>query len=167
MFKTSKNTDPRKVDTFIGKETSMSGHLNSKGTVRVDGLFEGEIAADSDVIIGGEATVKAQVKGNNVTLAGRLEGDVEAANKLEILSSGALLGNIKTGVLSIEEGGYFSGYCNMVGHDKNKNLKKLKEEDPAVIDHFQPGESHLEHERNGKKQGDTKTGVKEQVASKP
>ncbi len=118
MFNKRRSSDHRKIDTFIGKETSMSGSLNANGTIRIDGAFEGEIVSQGDVIIGSEARLKARVAGRNVTLGGRLEGDVRAENKLEILNKGELLGNIHTGTLAIEEGGYFTGLCNMTGSSK-------------------------------------------------
>ncbi len=118
LFKKRKASDPRKIDTFIGKETKMSGSLNAKGTIRIDGDFEGEILSQGDVIIGGEAQLKARVAGRNVTLGGRVEGDVRAENKLEILNKGELFGNIHTGTLAIEEGGYFTGLCNMTGSNQ-------------------------------------------------
>jgi len=132
LFKKKKGADPRKIDTLIGKDTSMTGTLDAKGTIRIDGSFEGKVSSQSDVIIGGNASVKANVKGKNVTLAGKLEGDVDVENKLEILNKGALHGDIKTGLLTVEEGGYFTGLCNMTDNGKkpfNPTQKKYTQQE--------------------------------------
>lgn len=147
MFKSSKKT--RKdikssngaVETLIGKGTKMSGFLQAEGTVRIEGEFEGDINTESDVVIGGEAKVQSVVKGENVTLAGRLEGSVEAAQLLEIRSSGTMLGDINVGNLVVEDGAHFSGNCQM----------------------FAPGEKKTtEAVESGKKQGNEKEGLQEE-----
>ncbi len=126
MFKKKNTSDPRKIDTFIGKDTFLSGTLDAKGTIRIDGEFEGEIMTQSDVIIGAGARVKAQVKGKNVTLGGKLQGNVTAENKLEILNNGELFGDIQTQMLTIEEGGYFYGLCNMSSSSGEPSLERIE-----------------------------------------
>ncbi|RJX26761.1 MAG: polymer-forming cytoskeletal protein [Dethiobacter sp.] len=112
MFK-KKTPEAKKVDTLIGKETSITGKLEARGILRIDGRYEGDIYAESDIIIGETALIKADVKGINITLAGRVEGNIKAENKLEIRSGGALIGDVTAAVLSIEEGSLFAGSCKM------------------------------------------------------
>lgn len=122
MFKSREKTNNKKIDTLIGKETKILGKLEAKGIIRVDGFFEGDIITESDVIVGENAVVKGQVKGNNVTLAGRVEGNIESVRKLEIRSSGALIGDMVAGTISIEEGGFFTGNCKMIAAGNNVQL---------------------------------------------
>lgn len=121
--KVKKMPTTKAVDTVIGKYTELSGTIKSSGSVRVDGKFEGEINTTCDLIIGEEGNVGAKVKASNIIIARRLEGDLEAQGKLEIVPTGVFIGNAKTGVLIIEEGAVFKGQVEMVAKD-NKVLVK-------------------------------------------
>lgn len=101
------------VDTVIGKNTELTGTIKSSGTVRVDGKFDGDIDTSSDLVIGEGGFVRAKVKAQNVIIAGNMEGDLEAKSRLEIVPTGSLQGNAKTGVLVIEEGAIFKGQVEM------------------------------------------------------
>ncbi|MDO9535714.1 MAG: polymer-forming cytoskeletal protein [Bacillota bacterium] len=132
MFKNKKNFETKKVDTLIGKETSMKGQLEAKGIIRIEGAFEGEIFTASDVIIGENADVKGDVNCYNATLAGRVEGNVNVQNKLDIRANGILIGDIKAVVLSIEDGAYFSGNSKMEKKDKKNERVQLKTSEITV-----------------------------------
>ena len=101
------------VDTLIGAETIMSGELRSQGIVRIEGNFIGKIFTKSDVVIGEKAVVTGDVVCLNATIAGRLEGNIEAEKKVDIYATGALLGDMKVGSLMMEDGAYFLGKCHM------------------------------------------------------
>ena len=122
--KVKKMPTTKVVDTVIGKYTELSGAIKSSGTVRVDGKFEGEINTTSDLIIGEEGFVGAKVRAFNIIIAGRLEGDLEAQGKLEIVPTGVLIGNAKTGVLIIEEGAVFKGQVEMLAKDNKVIVKQ-------------------------------------------
>lgn len=101
------------IDTVIGKNTELKGTIKSTGTVRVDGTFEGEIETTSDLVIGEEGIVRAQVKAVTVIIAGNLEGDIDCQGRLELVPTGTLVGNAKAGILVIEEGATFKGQIEM------------------------------------------------------
>ncbi len=124
MFKNKKSFEAKKIDTLIGKETSMTGRLEARGIIRIDGNYEGEIYTQSDIIVGENAVIKARVKCHNITLAGRLEGNTNVENKLDIRASGVLIGNVSAAVLSVEEGAFFTGNCQMELKEKNQTEKK-------------------------------------------
>ncbi len=105
---------PKKVDTIIGKETQIAGHIVATGTIRVDGRVEGDIAADGDVIVGESGRIVASIRARNVTVAGEVQGDVYAGGRLEIVPSGKLYGDVRTAVLAIEDGAIFKGMCEMI-----------------------------------------------------
>jgi len=124
VFKKKKTLEAKKIDTLIGKETSMTGKLEAKGIIRIDGNYDGEIVTQSDIIVGENAVIKARVKCMNMTLAGRLEGNVNVENKFELRSSGVLLGDVSAAVLAVEEGAFFSGKCSMEIKEKNQAERK-------------------------------------------
>ncbi len=122
VLKKTINIETKKIDTLIGKETSMKGTLEAKGIIRIEGNYEGEIITQSDIIVGESAVIKANVKCSNITLAGRLEGKITAGNKFDIRSSGVMLGDVSAAVLSVEEGAFFRG---------NSQMEKIEERTKA------------------------------------
>lgn len=97
------------VETIIGKGARFTGELVDQGTLRMDGVFSGTIRSGGDVYIGVDAEVTATITAANATIAGKVTGDVSVSGKLELLSTASLFGDIKAGVLSIEEGATFRG----------------------------------------------------------
>jgi len=65
-------------------------------------------------VVGEGAVVKANVKARTVIIHGTVHGNIEAADRLEIQSSGKLYGNIRTSKLKIADGVVFEGKCEMV-----------------------------------------------------
>lgn len=104
---------PDKVNTVIGKDTYFKGAIKAKGLVRIDGEMEGEVETHGDVIVGESGRVTLELKARNVAIAGHFSGSLEAGGKLEIRSTGAVSGQIKTNGLVIDDGACFSGSCEM------------------------------------------------------
>lgn len=95
--------------TVIAREDSLSGKLALKGPGHVLGSFSGEIECDGDLLIGPEANVEANIRGYRITVAGLVRGNVIAANRLKITSTGRLEGDATVGALVVQEGGVHYG----------------------------------------------------------
>ncbi len=114
FFRGEKRRPPSdKIENVLGASARFSGHLQAEGGVRIDGIFEGTIETEGNLIVGKGAQVIADVKAYNITVAGAIEGNVTAAGRLEILSTGRVRGDISTTSLLIEEGGMFHGQSLM------------------------------------------------------
>ena len=85
----------RKIDTLIGKDSTFTGNIESTGTIRIDGKFEGEIVTKGDLVIGESGAVQGKIKAENIIIAGKVQGEVEAAGKLELVPTGNLQGRRK------------------------------------------------------------------------
>ena len=101
------------VTTLIGKGTNFKGSINTQGTVRIEGLMEGQINSQGDVYIAEHSKVKADVFAKRVIVAGELSGTVEALNGLEITRTGNLQGDVSGSRLIISEGAIYKGKVNM------------------------------------------------------
>ena len=101
------------IETLIGKDTMIKGNINSKGTIRIDGKFEGDINTTGNIIVGDNAIITAQVTALNATIAGTVYGNIDISEKLELLPSARMYGDIKVGVLTINAGATFKGACIM------------------------------------------------------
>lgn len=114
MFGNKKSADiPAQVETLIGQTTSVKGSLSSEGSMRIDGKFEGDIVTTADIIVGETAVVTATVAAKNAVVAGSVTGNMDISDKLELLPTGKLVGDLKVGSLIIGEGAVFKGNCEM------------------------------------------------------
>jgi len=114
MAKRESRIDTGKIDTLIGKDTTINGTvIINKGVLKIEGKVEGEIRSEGNVIIGETATLKANITADNVLMGGELHGNIETKGRLEIIPPGKLYGDIKAGALDISEGALFVGTSEM------------------------------------------------------
>jgi cytoskeletal protein CcmA (bactofilin family) len=104
--------DPYSADpkaTVLGRDDALSGRLLLKGGGQLLGNFSGQVECDGDLVIGPEAHVEADIRSTRVTIAGFVRGNVIAASRLKITSTGRLEGDAKVGALVVQEGGVHHG----------------------------------------------------------
>ncbi len=111
----SNNPDASKgnIIAFLGKETHFKGYLQFEGTVRIDGILEGEIHSKNTLIIGDGATISGTINVGKVVCGGTVTGKINAADSIQFLKPSNVKGEIKTPALVIEEGVIFNGLCEM------------------------------------------------------
>lgn len=116
MSKKNQNlvTEHGTISTILGKETSFNGVLTFKKPLQICGEFFGEIISDGYVLISDGAVIKANIKAHTVVVGGHVTGNVIATERLEMLSTGKVIGNIKTAKLQIADGVIFDGNCEMI-----------------------------------------------------
>ena len=125
------------IITNLTPDVEINGSIKFDKVMRVDGKFEGEMVTnDGELIVGKTGTVKANVKVKNASIEGRLEGNIVAAEKVELKHNAQLLGDLQARTLVIEEGVVFVGQCN-VNPDRTKfekqNMKVVKNMEDGVI----------------------------------
>ncbi len=112
----SRNSE--KLEALIGVNTEFRGNIDTKGTLRIDGIFEGNINADW-VILGEKASVKGDIESRGIVVGGKIEGNLKAKEIVEIKSKGQVLGDIHTTKLTVIEGGIFDGRSTMIKEGSN------------------------------------------------
>lgn len=98
-------------------DASMTGSLVFRDPVnlQINGQFEGSLDAKGSLSIGPAAHVRVTLlQGEQITIAGTVEGPVTASKRLELLSTAKVTGNITTPKLVIQEGAVLQGACEMV-----------------------------------------------------
>lgn len=126
------NRAQTKIETVIGPGTELDGNIHTSESVRIDGKVHGEITADS-VIIGEKGVVLGDVSANNVTIGGKIKGNISSNFTLDLLSKGQVLGDIRTNKLIIADGATFEGNCQMVKTDG-----QIIEMNPDVVNSDSP-----------------------------
>lgn len=126
MFKknsTSKPLGHSTVDvTYIAADCQVTGNLKVKGDIRIDGQVEGNILATGEVIVGPSASIKANVEGKIVVLAGEVYGDVKSYDLLELSSSARLYGDISSRQLKVDQGAIFVGNSKLNEDEMNTKV---------------------------------------------
>ncbi len=114
MSRSAKNYE-KTIRAFLGEGTEFKGVISFEGTVRVDGVLEGEVVTEDTFIIGAAARVTATIQAGVVIVMGRVDGKIEAKEKCEIRTGSHVKGEIFTPSIYIEEGAVFEGTCHMTG----------------------------------------------------
>ena len=122
MFKRKKTEG--KTSSIIGREAEFKGTVIDKGSLRIDGKFEGEIQTEGSIIIGKDSVVQANIKAKSVFIGGKVIGDIDCEEKVELSSTGSLEGKVKASDLTIAEGGFFNGECRMTPITHGITLEK-------------------------------------------
>ncbi len=110
----SKNRDVGKLDTVIGPETSVKGDFRVAGGVRLDGQVEGRMDITETLVTGPRSLLKGEVHCRDAVIAGRIEGNVFAAETVELQTGAQVFGNISGKGLVIQRDCMFHGNCSMV-----------------------------------------------------
>jgi cytoskeletal protein CcmA (bactofilin family) len=98
---------------YLYKGSRVSGQLVFQGSARIDGSVEGDVQCQGTLTIGESAEVKAKISGKAVVIRGKVEGNVSAKEKIELIAPARLIGNIDSPKLIITEGVVFDGDCSM------------------------------------------------------
>jgi cytoskeletal protein CcmA (bactofilin family) len=126
--------------TTLGRETSFQGTLRFTESLRILGRFSGEIISPGRLVVEEGAEVKATIRVGSVIVGGVIRGNILAKEKLEMLATGKVIGNIKTTKLKIADGVVFEGKCEMIKEpdkidifsESAEALKKSIEHDNAA-----------------------------------
>lgn len=116
--KSNKNSSANNTATIIAEGTCIIGGISTKGTVHIDGKFEGVILEADVISIGVNGEVIGDIKAKNLVVNGLLDGKIDC-NEVQILSRGKVIGDMMYNELIIEPNGKFEGR----GVRKNSDLK--------------------------------------------
>jgi cytoskeletal protein CcmA (bactofilin family) len=99
----------------LGSRVRIQGKIFSDQDLQVDGEVDGTIEVHGhNLTIGPRARVKADIKAQNVSVVGTVEGTIEASERIELCSQCRVLGKIKTRRIAIKDGAFFKGNIEVV-----------------------------------------------------
>ena len=98
---------------YLYKGSRVTGQLSFQGPARIDGIVDGEVNCQGILTVGEGAELKAKITGHIVVIRGKVEGNVTAKERIELLAPARLIGNIDAPRLIIAEGVVFDGDCSM------------------------------------------------------
>ncbi len=119
---------PQGFDTVLGANSRLEGVLHTGGNVRLDGTFSGTLEISGNVLVGESATVEADISAHNIAVAGTIRGNL-SGNKIQLLRSARVWGDITASALTTEEGAFIDGKISMVQPDEIIQEAESKNDD--------------------------------------
>ncbi len=94
----------------IGKSLVVKGELTGSESLYIDGKVEGAINLPGNrVTVGRNGQVAANIVAREVVVLGKVRGNCQASDRVDIRSEGSLTGDVIAARISIEDGAFFKG----------------------------------------------------------
>jgi len=131
-----------RLNSILGKGCKFKGTVEVEGTLRIDSEFEGVVNCPDTLVVGKTGVVKAEINVKNAIIGGKVVGNINATNKIELQSGSHIEGDIQTHRLVIDEGVFFEGSCKMGGKpsDDLDSTRHLSSQTPGVLGGQKPRE---------------------------
>ena len=104
-------TDGSFINSIVGEGTRFEGVLELNGLLRIDGDFNGTIRTAGKVLVGKNGRAECTIDAGTVVVVGIIKGNIFSTEKVIVLSTGIVIGNINTPRLIVEEGVLLHGKC--------------------------------------------------------
>jgi cytoskeletal protein CcmA (bactofilin family) len=119
--------------TFVGKLLVVKGELSGNEALVVDGEVEGSITLHGQrLTVRPNGRIRGNIEAGHVILQGRVEGDIQASDRVELFRSASFTGGISTARISIEEGAFFKGKLD-IGKPESALMIETKSRATAAI----------------------------------
>ena len=106
--------DIEKTAALLGKDASLDGTLRFSKSLRICGRFQGIIDSTGFLNVAAGAEVKADIKAYAAVISGKVVGNIEVEDRLEMTSGSYVCGDVKAAKLKIADGVFFEGKCSMI-----------------------------------------------------
>jgi cytoskeletal protein CcmA (bactofilin family) len=107
---------------LIGKSFVIKGQVSCDGDLYIDGQVEGSVDPKGNrLTIGPEGRLKANVTARAVVVQGKLEGNIQASERVDLKQSAVVVGDIVTQRISIEHGACIKGRIEVHGGDASRD----------------------------------------------
>ena len=111
--------------TLLAKGVLLRGEIHVEGTVRIDGRLDGDIQTKGQVIIGEDGLVQGTITAGTVISSGRIKAKVTANERVQLMKTATLIGEVLTPIIIVEEGAKLQGVTDMGVTAWTDDLPKL------------------------------------------
>lgn len=131
----------------LNADVAVKGFLKFTDDLLVDGIVEGEITSQGILTIGQNAHVTAEINTSSVIIHGKLHGNIQVTDRVELKATAEVIGDIKAATIAIEAGAVFVGRSEVgassapVLAPSSKSSSKKKE---SVIEEVKPEDVLME-----------------------
>jgi cytoskeletal protein CcmA (bactofilin family) len=109
----------------IGRTLVIKGEVSGSEALFIDGHVEGSLSfPDNRVTVGRNGNVAANVNAKELVIMGKVQGNVECTDRLDIRGEGSLTGDVITHRISVEEGAILKGAVEVRAPEKKAQTQK-------------------------------------------
>ena len=123
------NRKSDRLELVIGESSKITGYVESAGTILIEGTIIGNLHGNK-VILGEKSYVKGDISANNISIAGKIEGQLKGKESIEVKATGHISGDMVTRHLSMMKGAIFNGMSSMDDADQGQT----EETDRKVVE---------------------------------
>jgi cytoskeletal protein CcmA (bactofilin family) len=127
-----RHTDASRNESLIAADLTIEGKIQGSGHVRLAGKFKGDVDVQGDLTIEAGASLTGGVRAKKVTIAGEVQGNIEAAS-VELLKSGVLNGDLKAATLTVAAGSRMRGQVEFGWNESGGSSAARKPSRPEAV----------------------------------
>jgi cytoskeletal protein CcmA (bactofilin family) len=101
------------AQTIIGPGLTIEGEITSEDEVTVAGTVRGRLSSEGPINVEGGAVIEADVSAGSLSVGGSITGNVAASDRVDLLTGGRLVGDVRTARITIQDGASFKGNVDM------------------------------------------------------
>ena len=103
-------TSMGRTNSYLGPGLRIKGEITGNEDLKLDSNVEGSVSiGDFRLTVGPSAHVNANIVAREAVISGEVIGDINACDRIEIMKSASIVGDLSTGKIMIEDGAYFKG----------------------------------------------------------
>ena len=119
----------------IGRTLFIKGEISGSEALYIDGRIEGKITMpESRVTIGRNGKVDASIQAREVVIMGKVTGNIECSDRVDIRSEGSVNGDISTVRISVEDGAALKGGIQVRSEGKPQNKEQQAQAQPKPVE---------------------------------
>lgn len=121
MFKKEDMHNVKNTETIIGESVIVEGDFNGHGNVVIEGKLKGSFITDGHTLIGDKAEINANLKANSAFISGKVLGNIEINDSLDIARTAVIKGDIIASSIAIESGSEIEGHLSISKKHKKES----------------------------------------------
>lgn len=110
-------------ESILGKSLRIDGNITFSKSVRLDGIVNGNILqaenSQATIAIGPEAVVTGDIRAQHVIISGRVNGNIFSNERVELLNTAHIEGDITYGSIAVDVGAQLMGRLNQIDQTSN------------------------------------------------
>ena len=103
--------------TIVAEGTTLKGEVTGSASLVVEGVVDGHLHLENEVSVGVDGLVTGEIKARSVRIGGRVKGNIEGREMIEILANGSVEGDVRSPRVVIADGAFFKGKVEMGGDE--------------------------------------------------
>ncbi len=138
-----------KGNSVLGKNIKFRGELIGTEDLHIEGVIEGVVIMKGhNLSIGEEGILNANVHAQNLTIHGKLTGDVLADELIQVKSTAIVKGNLTAPRIQLDDGGKFRGSMDMTDTDQEKKERLSDFKQKLIHPHLPKKGDNLKPQEN-------------------